>query len=206
MSMTLILWKWPVVSDAEEAKDLLEPYYDHGDESAFEPSADLAKVADELLRRFPDLDDGPWADGSPPEATSRLLLIGIRWGADNAVIDAIVELAREHDLVLYDPQGPDVHPPADPVEPAPIPPTRFVDFLKIPLIGIAAAGVFWIGWKIDVPVLDWVLMIVGGFFVSVILFLLWIFMFGPKEDATAQAPGNREVTRPSPAPNVPENG
>jgi hypothetical protein len=206
MSMTLILWKWPVVVDADEAKELLEPYYDHGDESAFEPSADLAKVADELLRRFPDLNEGPWADGLPPEATDRLLVIDIRWGADNAIIDAIVELAREHDLVLYDPQGPDVHPPADPVEPTPIPPTRFVDFLKIPLIGIAAAGVFWIGWKIDVPVLDWVLMIVGGFFVSVILFLLWIFMFGPREDATTQAQRHGEVTRPSPAPNVPENG
>jgi hypothetical protein len=31
---------------------------------------------------------------------------------------------------------------------------------------------------------------------SVILFLLWIFMFGPKEDATAQATGKRAVTRP----------
>jgi hypothetical protein len=51
MSVTLILWKWPVVDDGEDAKELLEPYYDHGDESAFEPSADLAEVADGLLAR-----------------------------------------------------------------------------------------------------------------------------------------------------------
>jgi hypothetical protein len=51
-----------------------------------------------------------------------------------------------------------------------------------PLMGIVAAGVFWIGWRIDVPVLDWILMIVGGFFVTVIVFLLWILTFEPKRE------------------------
>jgi len=43
--------------------------------------------------------------------------------------------------------------------------------------------VFWLGWRIDVPVLEWVLMISGGFVVTVVVFLLGIFMFGPKEEA-----------------------
>ena len=181
MSMTLILWKAPVVDDADEAERLLQPYYDREDDSAFEPSADIATVSNELLRRFPAAANGPWAD-YPPEQTDRLLLLSIRWGADNAVIDAIVELAREHGLVLYDPQGPDVALPDDPVETGPTPGPRLVDYLKILGIGLAAAGVFWLGWRIDVPVLDWVLMIIGGFFVSVVVFLLWILMFGPKEE------------------------
>ena len=178
--MTLILWKAPVVDDPDDAERLLRPYYDRGDDSAFQPSADLANVSDELIRRFPDTEDGPWSD-SPPEQTDRLLLLGIRWGADKAVIDAIVELAREHELVLYDPQGPDVHLPSDPVESGPTPPPRLVDHLKILLIGLAAAGVFWLGWRIDVPVLDWLLMIIGGFFVSVVVFLAGILMFGPRD-------------------------
>ena len=50
----LFLWKAPVVSDADEAARLLEPYYDREDDSAFHPSAAVATVSNELLRRFPD--------------------------------------------------------------------------------------------------------------------------------------------------------
>ena len=180
--MTLLLWKAPVVVDADEAERLLQPYYDRGDDSAFEPSAAIATVSNELLRRFPEAGHGPWAD-TPPEQTDRLLLLSIRWGADDAVIDAIVELAREHQLVLYDPQGPDVTLPTDPVDSGPIPGPTLFDHVKILGIGLAAAGVFWLGWRIDVPVLEWVLMISGGFVVTVVVFLLGIFMFGPKEEA-----------------------
>jgi hypothetical protein len=181
VSKTLILWKAPVVADADEAARLLKPYYEHGDDGAFEASADVARVADELLRRFPDGDDGPWAD-SPPEATDRVLLLDIRWGADDAVIDAIVALAREHGLIVYDPQGPDVHLPSDPIEPGPVPPPSLGDHLTFVLVGLGAAGVFWLGWWIDVPVLDWVLMLIGGFVVAVVLFLLGITVFHPKDE------------------------
>ena len=182
MSMTLILWKAPLVADEDEAQRLLQPYYDHEDDSAFAPSADIGAVSAELLRRFPDAEDGPWAD-LPPEQTERLLLLSIRWSADNAVLEAIEQLAREHGLVLYDPQGPDVHLPTDPIDSGPTPPPGIGAYLTVALIGLAAAAVFWLGWRIDVPVLDWLLMIVGGFFVSVVVFLLGIFWFGPKEDA-----------------------
>src|SRR6478609_8639112 len=100
MSMTLILWKAPLVADEDEAQRLLQPYYDHEDDSAFEPSADIGAVSAELLRRFPDAEDGPWAD-LPPEQTERLLLLSIRWSADDAVLEVIERLAREHELVLY---------------------------------------------------------------------------------------------------------
>jgi hypothetical protein len=179
--MTLILWKAPVVDDSTDAEALLKPYYEHGDDSAFEPSADIAKVASELLRRFPDAEDGPWADEAPGEE-ERVLLLTIRWGADNAVIDAITELAREHDLVLYDPQGPDVHLPSDPIETEPIPPPRIVDYLKIVAMGVVAAGVFWLGWKIDVPVLNWILMIIGGFFFAAVVFVFGAAIIGAKDE------------------------
>ena len=177
--MTLILWKAPAVDDPDEAAELLQPYYDREDDSAFQPSAVLATVADELLRRFPDGDDAPWAEG-PPVNTGRLLLLDLRWGASNAVIDAIEQLAREHELVLYDPQGPDVHLPGDVEESGPAEPPRLRDHLFFVLVGLAAAGIFWLGWWIDVPVLGWILMLVGGFFVSVVLFLFWILVFEPR--------------------------
>jgi hypothetical protein len=182
MSMTLILWKAPFVADEEEAQRLVQPYYDHEDDSAFEPSEEIATVSTELLRRFPDAEDGPWAD-LPFEQTGRLLLLGIRWGADDAVLEAIERLAREHGLVLYDPQGPTVHLPTDPIDSGPTPPPSFGAYVTVVMVGLVAAGVFLLGWRIDVPVLDWLLMIVGGFGVSVVVFLLGIFLFGPKEDA-----------------------
>ena len=90
MSMTLFLWKAPVVDDPDEAERLLQPFNDRSDDSAFQPDAALVEVSNELLRRFPDADDGPWAD-SPPEPNDRLVLLSLRWGADKAVIDAIEE-------------------------------------------------------------------------------------------------------------------
>lgn len=180
MSMTLILWKAPLVDESDEAEALLKPFYESGDDSAFESSADIAKVSNELLRRFPDSDDGPWADG-PPHAAERVLLLTIRWGADDAVIDAVTELAREHKLVLYDPQGPEVHLPDEPVDKSPIPPPTLFDRFKIVLMGAAAAGVFWLGWRIDVPVLNWILMIVGGFFFAVVAFLLVVTTVAPRD-------------------------
>lgn len=177
--MTLFLWKAPVVDDPDEAERLLQPFNEREDDSAFQSSAALTAVASELRRRFPDAEHGPWAD-SPPEPSDRLLLLSIRWGADNAVIDAIVELARTHELVLYDPQGPDITLPGDPVDSGPVSPPRLIDYLTFVVMGLAGAGVFWLGWRIDVPVIDWILMIVGAFFFSVVIFLLGILLFGPK--------------------------
>jgi hypothetical protein len=179
--MTLILWKAPVVDDPDEAKALLEPYFEREDDSAFEPSEEIAAVALELDRRFPFGENGPWAD-FPPQHTDRILELSIRWGADNTVLDDIEALAREHQLVLYDPQGPDVgipviHSNNDAAAPTPL--GGYVTFLAI---GLAAAGVFWLGWRIEIPILKWVLMIIGGFFVAVVVFLLGILLFGPKTD------------------------
>ena len=170
MSMTLFLWKAPLVDDATEAEALLKPYYDRGDESAFEPSADVATVARELLRRFPDGEDGPWGDAAPDES-DRVLYLSIRWSADDAFMDAITDLAREHELVLYDPQGPDVHLPNEPIDNTPVPEPSLRDRLKTLLFAIPAAGLLWFGWWIDVPVLGWLLMIVGAFFFTVVMFV-----------------------------------
>ena len=180
MTYDYLLWKAPLVTDADEAKRLVEPYWQRADESAFEPSPDVTAVAAELLRRFPHSETGPWGESIPDQGNDRVLHLNIRNSADEAVLDAMVELAREHGLILYDPQGPDVTLPTDPVDTGPAPPPRLIDYLKIVLMGVAAGTVFWLGWSIEVPVLNWILMIVGGFFLSVIVFLLWILIFPPK--------------------------
>lgn len=89
-------------------------------------------------------------------------------------------------MVLYDPQAPDVGVPGEPV-PGPTPPVRLVDRFKMVLmglaVGLAGAGVFWLGWRIDVPVVNWLLMIVGGFPFALGVFLIGIFVFVSEDDA-----------------------
>src|SRR5215208_5609886 len=118
MGMNLILWKAPVVDDPDEAARLLEPYYKNGDDSAFEPSADVTAVSDELARRFPEGIEGPWGDPTAGKV-DRVLFLSMPWGVSDTIIDAIAELARKHELVLYDPQGPDITLPTDPIHPEP---------------------------------------------------------------------------------------
>jgi hypothetical protein len=190
MGMDLILWKAPVIDDTDEAARLLEPYFERGDDSAFEPSDDVTAVSNELARRFPDAIDGPWGDPTAGKI-DRVLLLSMSWSVSDTVIDAVGDLARKHGLVLYDPQGPDITLPTDPVDAEPAPPTtreRLGGYLTIVLIGAAAAGTFWLGWWIDVPILDWALMIIGGFFFSVVVFLLWILLFGARDDKADQRP------------------
>ncbi len=76
--MTLILWKAPVVREAEEAKALLQHWYDSGDESALEPSPDIARfLAADLfvmggmvaaILGFVDVNEGrkPCVEDKPP--------------------------------------------------------------------------------------------------------------------------------------------
>lgn len=180
--MTLILWKAPVVAEPDDAARLLEPYYERGDDSAFAASPDIAAVSNELRRRFPDVVDGPWADGLPPREVDRVLRLEIRWSADASVLNEIVEVAREHDLIVYDPQGPSFympHPvPTGPIAPISRPSMR--DHLRIIAMGVVAGGVFLLGWWIQVPVLGWILMLVGGSFLTVIIVLLGILIVRPE--------------------------
>jgi hypothetical protein len=208
MSMTLILWKAPVVREPEDAEALLKPFYEREDDSAFEPSPAIAAVADELRRIYPwrDLsndetvarmseeeraayspDDltalrdvgggGPWAD-LPFCQTERLLLLDIKWGADDKVLDDIMRLARQHRLVLYDPQGPDVHLPDDPEEPGPLPRTTPWQWVKT--VGGAAllVALTYAAWQIPIGWIRWPVVIVTGFVALAGLFVLYLMIAG----------------------------
>src|SRR5262245_15590605 len=121
MGMDLLLWKAPVTDDTDEAERLLKPYYENGDESAFERSADVTAVADELARRFPNAFEG-LSDDPTAGTIDRVLVLSMSWSVSDEVLTAITELARKHELVLYDPQGPDITLPNDPVDTEPAPP------------------------------------------------------------------------------------
>jgi hypothetical protein len=177
MSMTLILWKAPAVDDPGAAKALLEPWYETGDDSAFEPSPDIALVADRLRSRWPDDYEGeppdhcPWAD-MPFEQSDRLLAIHVRWGADDAAVAAIYVLAKKHELILYDPQGPDVFLPGDPLESGPVPRPTAWEWFKAFAIAVALVGVTYAAWQIPIGWVRWPAVIVAGFVAAAGLFVV----------------------------------
>jgi hypothetical protein len=174
----MILWKAPLVDGPEQAETLLEPWHERGDDSAFEASEDIKLCADELRRLFPKKpgDEGsPWAE-LPFGQSTRLLSLNLRDGAGDEVLDAIADLAWEHRLVLYDPQGPYLFPPDDFAEPEA--PPRAADWVRFALFGLASVGMLALGQSLTVPVLDSVLTAFGGFLTAVFLFILVMFLIG----------------------------
>ncbi len=166
MSMSLYVWKAPLVTDTDEAARLVALE----DQSVFEPSSDLERFYDELLERFPSPEsftdeeletaEIPWAD--PPHGSDRLIWLSIRWSAKDEDLDAIVELARKYDLVLYDPQGPSFHSPADENEGAPYVPTMG-EYVRGALLAVFGVLLAVLAWKASIPVMSWIVVFVGGF-------------------------------------------
>ena len=196
MSMTLILWKAPVVDDPDEAKALLEPWYENGDDSAFEPSADIALVADLLRSRWPDdcesepPDHCPWAD-MPFEQSDRLLALHVRWGADAAAVAAIYVLAKKHELILYDPQGPDVFLPSDELDSGPVPRTTPFEWFKAIVMATALMGLTYAAWLIPIPWLRWPAVAIAGFIAAASLFVVGAMIagaLGPIDDDAPSKP------------------
>ena len=166
VSMDLYVWKHPFVTDTDEAQCLIT----HEDESVFGPSAELEQFYAELMELFPapeaftveelERNPVPWADS--PHGSDRLVWLSIRWSAKDEDLDTIVELARNHDLVLYDPQGPSFHSPADENEGVPYAPTagEYVRGVLLAAFGLLLAL---LAWKASIPVLSWIVIFVGGF-------------------------------------------
>ena len=182
MSMTLILWKAPVVDDPDEATKLLGLWHEHGDESAFEPSGDIARACDMLRSRWPDEYDGeppdncPWSD-MPFEQSDRLLAIHIRWGADDEAIAAIYVIAKKLGLVLFDPQGPDVFLPTDPIDPGPIPPPTAWEWFKAFAIAGALCALTYAAWLIP-HWIRWPLVVIAGFVAAAGVFVVGAMIAG----------------------------
>jgi hypothetical protein len=183
MSMTLILWKAPLVEDPEEAAELLRSWHETGDDSAFEPSDDIGRAADMLRTRWPDEfeedppDNCPWAD-MPFEQSDRLLAIHIRWGADDAAVAAIYVIAKKLELVLYDPQGPDVFLPGEPLDTGPVPPPTAWEWFKGIAIAAFLCFLTYAAWQIPIWWLKWPAVIVAGFVAAAGIFVVGAMIAG----------------------------
>jgi hypothetical protein len=117
MSFDLFVWKGPIPQTGDEAADMVEAHYDR-DQSVFLPSDDLAKFHRAVLARWPSVDglsDGgrlsavmlPWS--FPDRVPDQIMEINLPFEVKPDVLADLLALAREHGLVVYDPQGPTVY-------------------------------------------------------------------------------------------------
>lgn len=87
-----------------------------------EPEAPLSRrlqaAIDECSSRWPAYDhagnevDAPWASWPLAlEEEPSVIELNIRWDYAGAILPALIDIAGRHEIVLYDPQGDEVHLP-----------------------------------------------------------------------------------------------
>jgi hypothetical protein len=114
VSFDLFAWNVPVPGSAVQGGELLDRFFE-GDPETLGAGTPLQDFRAALVAEYPPLEDlaeteeSPWA--MTPSESDRLVEIHLVWSAGDAVLLRIVELAIQHGVVLYDPQGPDVHSP-----------------------------------------------------------------------------------------------
>ena len=107
------------------------------------------------------------------------------------MLDHIVRLGREHDLVIYDPQGPSVYLPDDPDE-SELEPVGSPGFSAIAMaVGVTLLGALlvWAGWRLPILVLNWLLIVLGVFILGVGMTLLYAFVVEPLREPPARDSG-----------------
>lgn len=163
MAGTLMVWKAPHPASEADAARLLADYEETGDETAFEPSPDVTAFYVELLALWPPLAD---AEGSAPTWSStplesdRIVSLDYSWSAPDELLGDIDQLARRHELVLYDPQGPFVHVPGVEEEPQAV---GAREVARVAVIGMVAVAVAVAAWFASIFVVSWVVIVIATF-------------------------------------------
>lgn len=178
MSFDLYVWKGPVVATGEEAGELVRRSFTEGD-VVFEPSPDVLRFYEELTERYPPLESFPeaqlvagtavtyWSDS--PERSNRVVSMSLQWRVPDGVVEYIGDLATKHGLILFDPQGPDVHRPGVPDERTPFGAQGAIQATIAGLAGLALAVA---AWFVSIPILSGILIVVGLFFAVMAVYAL----------------------------------
>jgi hypothetical protein len=172
--------------DADRAKVLVDRWVAAGADPArspFEPSTDVAWFFRELSADLTDLDAtsdaarregrGPvWlATDDPPPA--RIVTVRLDPETDREALRTVFELAAKYDLVVFDARGPQIVRPLEVMGEHASATFWPRGAIQAFLAGAGGLAMAWVGWQIGIPVLSWILILVGGFlFVMAVLTFL----------------------------------
>ena len=186
MDFDLYAWKSPRDLDADAAAALVRRWHDEGADPAaspFEPSSDVAWFHRELvndrtgLELVSDANPTPttkpvWLSGGDDEPPARMVAIRVPPEATGDDLNDLFSLAAKYDLVVLDARSGRVHLPLDEIAAH-----ASATFWPGGAIQAAVAGGFGlllaiVGWFLPIPIVGWILIIVGGF-----LFVMAVFTF-----------------------------
>jgi hypothetical protein len=204
VTFDLYAWKAPRDLDADAAAALLRRWHDEGAEPAaspFEPSEDVGWFHRELRKDQPELDvvsdavpnlstRPVWlsTDSEPP---ARLVAIRLAPDTTPDAVNDIFSLGVKYDLVLFDARAHRVHLPLDEMAAY-----ASATFWPNGAVQAALAGGFGlvlaiVGWFLPIPIVGWILIIVGGF-----MFVMAVFTFVHEGRTAMRARGSRGDTPP----------
>lgn len=186
MPFDLYVWQSPRDIDDQRAAALVKTWEAAGEDPAtapFAPSTDIGWFHRELkndrtaLELVSDAHPNPstkpvWLSGGDQEPAARVVAIRITPEATGEDVNDVFSLAVKYDLVLFDARNGRVHFPMQEM-------AAYADatFWPSGAIQAAVAGGFGlliavIAWIISIPILSWIVILVGGF-----MFVMAVFTF-----------------------------
>ena len=204
MTFDLYAWKSPRDLDADAAAALLQRWHDEGADPAaspFEPSEDVGWFHRELTKDEPELD--VVSDAVPNTSTRPVWLatdsepparlVAIRLASDTTAdaVNDVFSLGVKYDLVLFDRRAHRVLLPQEEMAAyasATFWPGGAVQAAVAGGLGLVLALV---GWFLPLPIVGWILIIVGGF-----MFVMAVFTFVHEGRAAMRARGSRSDSPP----------
>lgn len=186
MAFDLFVWSSPRDLDAAAAGDLVRSWLDAGGDPAaspFEPSADTGWFVRELRNDLPDIDvvsdavptnsSGPVWLATDPEPPARIAAIRLaRDGRVRDELESIFGLATKYDLIVYEPARHRVIRPMQVMADQASATFSPRGAIQAAVAGIVGLLLIVAGWLLPIPIVGWILILVGGF-----LFALAVFTF-----------------------------
>jgi hypothetical protein len=184
MTFDLYVWKSPRELEPDEADALVAGWLEAGGDPAsspFEPSGDVGWFCRELRHDLPELeistDASPNVSSRPnwlateEESPARVVALRLpRGGSTPDDFETILGLAAKYDLVLFDPHGRRVVLPLE-VMAAYASATFWPrGAIQAGVAGAIGALLALVGWLLPIPVVGWVLILVGGFLVVMAIY------------------------------------
>jgi len=111
MNYVLAVWDGDMPGDSKQAADEYERLIELVEDQEVPPTAKIRRYVEALLARWPDITDergvnSPWGDGPlMNDATGPLFRFGLTTFLGEEPLAYCRDLAREHGLVFFDPEG-----------------------------------------------------------------------------------------------------
>jgi hypothetical protein len=185
VSFDLYVWQSPRDLDESQAVAMIDPWLAAGGDPAaspFEPSTDIGWFHRELMQDLPHLDVVSDAVPNPSkrpvwlstddEPPARLVAIRLP-AAPAEAFNEVMSLAVKYDLVVFDARNPQVRFPNREMAAY-----ASATFWPAGAVQAAVAGGFGaviaiIAWVVAIPILSWVVILIGGFMA---LMAIWTFI------------------------------